>query len=369
MKIAVLWNTLTGYMGAALRAVAAQPGTSLFVADQSSAKQAPFDDRLFDWIPERYRYPRLPRAAELIPRLEAFSPDVLVITSWDKAGYRRVCRHFEGRAVRVCAMDNPWEGTGRQWLGALSSPLFVQRLFDAAFVTGERQAEFARRLGFAQDRIWRGVYTPDYDYFHQAAAMRAAAPPRSFLFAGRLVADKGISTLAEAYRRYSAGAGASPWPLHVVGGGPLAAELENIPGVVMHGFLQPDEILPRFAEAGCFLLPSLSEHWGVVIQEAAVAGLPIISSWQVGASVHYVADGYNGCLVDAGNAAQLAGAMCRISRLSDERLQEMSLASRTLGEQIRPEHWARNVLERGGDLKREILARKAARRNLRPGGR
>ena len=69
----------------------------------------------------------------------------------------------------------------------------------------------------------------------------------------------------------------------------------------------------------------------MVIHEAAVARLPVITTDGVGANAHLVQDGFNGWTVEAGNQAELTQAMVRMSTMSEERLGAMSEGSRALG--------------------------------------
>src|SRR5712664_2050851 len=165
MRIAVLWINLTGYLNACLRELNRMPGVELFVAHQSARNEAPFAGDQFRWIKNQYQYPGQPNTAELLNAVTKFDPELLIVCSWHVPAYRAVCHAMRNRSPRVCGMDNQWRGQPKQWLGVLTSKIFVQRLFDAAFVTGERQAVFARKLGFPRERIWRGLYACDFSKF------------------------------------------------------------------------------------------------------------------------------------------------------------------------------------------------------------
>jgi glycosyltransferase involved in cell wall biosynthesis len=348
MKIAVLWATLTGYIGAGLKALADRPGTELFVADNvGPTKQAPFADNLFSWIAteKRFKHNGNPDPDALLRQLKTFDPDMLLVASWSTPAYNRACNYYRGKALRVCGMDNQWYGTPKQWLGVLTAPMFVQRLFDCVLVAGERQRVFAYKLGYDGDRVWYGLYCPDYAGFSAVRLPNDAERARRFLFAARLVYDKGLDLLVDAYQKYRRTV-SDPWPLDVVGVGPLSYLLENQPGIAVHGFIQPDRLPSFLAKAGCFLLPSVHEHWGVAIQEATVAGLPVICSEECGASVHYVVDGYNGCVVRTGSAESLLQAMVKIATASPSDLLRMSVASITLSEQLTPKRWAEYIVQK-----------------------
>ena len=123
-------------------------------------------------------------------------------------------------------------------------------------------AEYARRLGFSPQSVFRGLYTIDQTRFGSVAAGSAdrLANP-SFLFCGRLVPEKAPDVLADAYRIYRKSV-AQPWPLQVVGHGPFDGGLAGMPGVRMSDFVQPEVLAGVYADAGALILPSRFDCWG-----------------------------------------------------------------------------------------------------------
>ncbi len=358
MRVAVLWTKLSGYLDSCLRALAAVEGTELFVSYQASSPDAPYADEQFAWIPHAYRYPELPDAAELLPRLRDFRPDVMLVASWHVPAYREICRALRGHTLRVCCTDNPWVGSARQWLGVITSPFFVQRLFDAAFVPGDHQAKLVRRLGFSPERTWRGLFSCDHAAFAATLAQRHQQPvPRSFLYVGRLDAnknsDKAIDVLRESYLAYRSQSPA-PWPLLIAGDGPLRHLLVGVAGVEMIGFVQPPQLPSTMLGAGCLLLPSRVEHWGVVLHEAASAGLPIICTSACGGAIHLVRNGYNGYVMNPGSTIELTEAMMRLSSQNETGLRKMGDASFLLSLQFTPQRWAQTVLNNASTLRRQL---------------
>ena len=109
--------------------------------------------------------------------------------------------------------------------------------------------------------------------------------------------------------------------------------------------MQPAELAQLMRESSCLILPSHLEWYGVVVHEAAVAGLPLICSDGVGAVPHLLQDGYNGWTVEAGNRDELTGAMVRMSLLDERRLGAMSDGSRALGSRLSPAVWALHLHE------------------------
>jgi glycosyltransferase involved in cell wall biosynthesis len=347
MKVAFLWTGLSGYMNACLKELSGREEVKLLVSHELPAAEAPFDESQFAWIPNRVFW-RSPRdLLQLEPKLEEFSPDIIVIPSWHVHAYRRISRLFEGRCWRVMVMDNPWRGSLKQRLGVLGSPFYVKPIADVVWLPGERQAAFARRLGFSQNAILRGAFTCDSPAFgsvHNTRIALGLPVPRRFVFVGRMVPDKGIDKLVEAYRLYRK-QNPSGWPLICCGSGPMRSYLENQEGIRVEGFVQPDNMPQALESAGCLVLPSSFEPWALVVHEAAASGRLIIASENVGAVTHLVQPGYNGFIFDNNDVAGLAKSMCRISSMSDEQLDEMSRASYSLSHQFSPRQWVDTLLQ------------------------
>jgi glycosyltransferase involved in cell wall biosynthesis len=357
-RIAICWQGMSGYAHACFSALS-RLGVEVRVFHSAGADDAPYDPQAITQGLSATAWRGQLDPGVLEAAIEELEPHALLVSSWHIGPYRRLARRWRGRTLRILCMDNQWWATPKQRLGVLTSPIFVRPAFDAAFLPGERSADFARRLGFGDDRIIRGIYTCDHPRFAAVAEARGAEPPaRVFLYLGRLVTDKGIDTLAEAYRAYRA-ATPDPWPLLVGGTGPEASRLAGLAGVDSLGFVQPDDLPGLLARAGCLVLPSRFEPWGVVVHEAAAAGLPVVASSVSGAASRLVVDGYNGVIVPPGRPEALARALARISGSSDAERLAMTEASRSLARQLTPDRWARHLVARVAEL-RAVLGLPAA---------
>ena len=155
--------------------------------------------------------------------------------------------------------------------------------------------------------------------------------------------------LAEAYRRYRA-ASADPWPLMVVGIGPMDEELKAIDGVELLGFVPPEELPAVMTATGCFVLPSRFEPWGVVLQEAAAAGQAVICTSTCGGASRLVLDGYNGRVVAPDKVDELASAMTWVASADPEHRMAMSVRSTELAGQYTPTRWAEHLADRCHEL-------------------
>ncbi len=139
------------------------------------------------------------------------------------------------------------------------------------------------------------------------------------LYAGRLVPEKGVGVLLDAWRRVD-----SPGTLVFVGDGPLAARCAVAPGTRMLGPLPRAELPVAYRAAKLALLPSIPtprfrEPWGLVCNEAMHQARPMVASSAVGAVAGgLVRDGETGLVVAPGDAAALGAAITRL--LEDELL-------------------------------------------------
>jgi len=344
-RVAYLQKAPSGHANACLAALAATEQAELFVTMPSTLEDSPHEIEAIDWIDRTYLLASLRRDDRLIGALMEFRPDVTLIVGWEQPAYRRCARALRGLSVRVVGMDNQWLRTPKQLLGIASSRIYLRPYFDAAFLPGPRQRDFALRLGFTEDQIFEGFYAADVETFGRVPPLdsHGADARRAFLFAGRLVESKGIRTLVDAYDAYR-GAVADPWPLVVVGRGPLDGLLRGQPGIELRGFVGPAELVGELARAAFLVLPSTFEPWGVVVHEAAAAGLGCICTTRVGAADAFVRDGENGRIVAGGSLSALADALLWSHELSKSKLTEVSALSRTLATRFTPERWAETVL-------------------------
>ena len=109
----------------------------------------------------------------------------------------------------------------------------------------------------------------------------------------------------------------------------LRPALERRGDVTLLGQVEGDQLLEAYAAADVFALLSRREPWGVVVNEAAASGLPLVLSDRVGAAHDLLRDGENGFLVPAGDPAPAARALRQLAsddvlrRAMGERSQEL----------------------------------------------
>jgi glycosyltransferase involved in cell wall biosynthesis len=130
---------------------------------------------------------------------------------------------------------------------------------------------------------------------------------------GRLVPRKGFDHLIRAMSYLPGNV-----RTRIIGDGPeepslraLARDLGVQDRVHLVGFLPNERVLEELGRADCFVLSSLHEGLGIVVQEAMYLGLPIVST-NNGGQVDLLEHGRNALLVDPGRPEELASAIDRI---------------------------------------------------------
>jgi glycosyltransferase involved in cell wall biosynthesis len=284
---------------------------------------------------------RLPLPAGLLPHdypvdpaiwrlLGERSPDVVVATGWSTFASQAAVLWARAHRVPYLVASESHERPPRAGWRRAVKRLVVPRVLGPAsgvLVTGSLAREHAVAYGADLDRVAVVANTVDVGAFgarvdelrarrgELRARLRARADETLVLSVARLAPEKGLDTLAEAVARV---AGAR---LAVAGEGPLRPELERR-GVALLGHLDGDALLEAYAAADVFALVSRREPWGVVVNEAAAAGLPLVLSDRVGAAHDLLRPGENGELVPPDDAEAAAAALERLAR--DPALRERS---------------------------------------------
>jgi glycosyltransferase involved in cell wall biosynthesis len=337
-KILFLWSPLADYTLACLRKLAGKEDVELNMIYQPGEKDAPYNQPDLSFLKKALVYQKENEKALMDFAME-LNPDLIMMASWNYPFYMSVARKSKSKGIKVIStFDNQWRSTPKQWLGVLSSPFFLKPAINNFFVPGDRQVHFAKKLGY--DNPLQGYYCA---YTERFAAIKSTAGSNKFIFVGRLVPEKGVDYLVEAYKEYRQ-ATKDPWDLVIVGKGRLRPLLENVEGIILKEFVQPNDLPFVLSEATCLILPSVFEPWALVIHEAAIGGLSIICTHACGASTQFVRDGQNGYIIHA-DKDSLVNAMKKMSSKSQKALADMSATSRLLGSLWTTDKWADYVYE------------------------
>jgi glycosyltransferase involved in cell wall biosynthesis len=277
----------------------------------------------------RHDYPVTPGILRV---LRESRPDVVAVTGWSTFPSQAAIAWCRARQIPyVLLVESHDVGPRSGWRRALKDAVVPPIVRSAAGVlavgTLARESMIAR--GAAPGRVRVFANTIDVErWIARADTTRRA--PRTGVFVlsvGRAVPEKGFDVLEQACEQ----AGVA---LEIVSGG-----------------LTEDELAPRYVNADVFALLSRYEPWGVVVNEAAATGLPLVLSDRVGAARDLLRDGENGFLVPAEDVDAAAKALRELAadpekrRRFGERSRELA---RAWGYEPSVENFVAAVLEARG---------------------
>jgi glycosyltransferase involved in cell wall biosynthesis len=354
LKILYLYTEVMGYQSPVFQRLVSAYGASIEVVHWDKNKLTPYKNLNMAGV---NFHPRSSFSAE---RLNQFvlqlDPDLVYISGWQDKSYLKAARLLKAMGCPVVVgFDDQWHGGLRQLIGSLLMKLvWKKKYFSHAWVAGPLQYEYAKKMGFSSNEIIYNLLSCDVAAFSRLPGESGSVNATSnFLFVGRFHPNKGLNTLLEAFEIYKNHLNGH-WGLICAGNGPLRGTLEEAKGVQVEEF-QDIAGLRRLAEScGAFILPSQREPWGVVVQEFALAGMPLILSDRVGSHPVFLISGYNGYLFTHDSALELAERMLAISGMTPAELRSFSRRSHEMGLLINPEKSAASLMsilgasERGG---------------------
>ena len=170
-----------------------------------------------------------------------------------------------------------------------------------------RRARYLSKF-FPEEKIF---VTPQYQNLSPLLSIpRETQPWKSdnhrsvrYFYAGRIEEYSGVDLLVRAFIRL-----AMKYPdveLEILGDGSQKACLERLvseavkPRVIFHGTVPREKVPGVFAGGDVFVHPNHGQGWGMVVNEALAAGMPVIASKAVGAAEELVVEGFNGFLLDS----------------------------------------------------------------------
>lgn len=232
------------------------------------------------------------------------------------------------------------------------------RQFDGAVVGGPNHRDYLIKLGMPSNRITMGYNAVDNQAFASwadQARQTSESPNRPyFICAARFAPEKNLDRLINAYAIYRQKVGAhAAWDLVLCGDGPLASQIEQVldsnqlkPFVHRPGFLSdPQAMAKHYALASAFVLPSLSEPWGLVVNEAAACGLPLLVTRRAGAARTLVHQEITGRTFDPFNEIEIAESLTWITNLDERQRAKIGRAAAETVADWGPDRFAQGVFD------------------------
>jgi glycosyltransferase involved in cell wall biosynthesis len=296
--------------------------------------------------------------------LSRLQPEVVIVPGYASApALAMALWGFCHRVPRILMSESTAADRPRhRWKESLKRRL-VMTLYSAASFGGRSQLRYLEQLGFQQKKTAPFYNVVDNQFFSSGvertrrskSSADFSLPEGYFLYVGRLAPEKNLETLLRAFASYHLAGGQDH--LVIAGDGPLksdlfalASELKIVSEVHFVGHKHSDDLIPIYAFAKSLILPSLSEPWGLVVNEAMASGLPVVISTKCGCAEDLVTEGENGYLFDPLKEEQITDCMLRMSRLNEQEKRVMRVASKEKIDSYSPASWANALMQLANTL-------------------
>ena len=296
--------------------------------------------KIFFYRRSEYNYQKIRDLAN------SLKPSITVVSGWMDFEYLKVAYFLRKNNYKVlCALDTQWNGTIKQKVATfIMSKFLLKRLFSNAWIPGYYQFEYAKYLGFKNNEIINNLYCADEKKFNSSNKKKDFSSLKTLLFVGRLEKIKGLNLLLKAWISIK---DKKNWKLKIIGNGSLSELIPKDDLSIEHiKFLHPKELSIVMNSSHAFILPSIFEPFGVVVHEASLCGLPIISTNRVGSTNYFLINNFNGFLINVEKdpLRNMIFALSKLLNLDENDLQKFSARSKELSKRITPETSANNLI-------------------------
>jgi glycosyltransferase involved in cell wall biosynthesis len=258
--------------------------------------------------------------------------DAFIVNGWYLKCYWQAIRACRKMDIPVLVRGDSQLLTPRsklkQWL---KKGIYRRMLkqFDGFLTVGVRHTEYLRHYGVPSEKIFSAPHFVDNDWYHKNAALsldnvpalrnewHAGAADLVVLFVGKFIPEKQIADLVAATARCTSSISCR---LVLVGSGALEGAIRKQAAAlgidcVFAGFKNQSELPQYYAAADVHVLPSLSETWGLVVNEAMACGTPAIVSGACGCAPDLIEAGTTGFTFPANDVAALAECLGHMAQL------------------------------------------------------
>jgi glycosyltransferase involved in cell wall biosynthesis len=298
----------------------------------------------------------LARGMKAVGAIRRFRPQIVIVSGYYDAAYwfaAIYCR-LTGRKL-VVAVDSTRLDHKR--LAAKEAPKRVfLKLCHAAFGYGTRSREYCCQLGMLDSQVFTRCQAIDSTVLTQAFNVARASrdnSKRAFVYVGRLSPEKNLTVLLDAFAQFRSRAPddvRSRWSLEFVGGGPQKGELEahiadcGYEAIKISPGVDWRDVAKVYARSDVLILPSISEPWGLVVNEAMACGLPVLVSDRCGCAPDLVLEGQTGFTFPALDVNALAVRMAELAN-DDSGRDRMGRKAQDHIAQFTPSTAARQMIE------------------------
>lgn len=212
---------------------------------------------------------------------------------------------------------------------------------DAVVVNGQGGKRYVKAMGVAEERIFASPYSCAVEYYAGLDKIAGSPGRKRLLYAGQFVPRKGLLPFVHALADWCADHSSITVEFTLVGAGPQRDALTAIPhpdNLLLE--VRPSEdhaaLMQRYVRVDAFVLPTLADTWGLVVNEAMLSGVPVLGSVHSQAVEELVDDGVTGWTFDPTDPHSMRVAIDTALNTPLDRLEEMGRRARDNASLITP---------------------------------
>ena len=284
-------------------------------------------------------------------QLLRYQPDIVVSTELGLRTAQAVLYRRLRPATRLIVWATVSEHTEHaRGLARTALRRWILGRADAIVVNGESGARYIRRFGVAERKVWKIPQTHGIAALVSLPLRRGPNDSHRLLYVGQLIERKGLLPFVSVLSRWAVAHPDRDIEFWLTGKGVLRGALEALPvppnvDLRCLGSEQPERLGEVYGQGGIFAFPTIADEWGLVVNEAMAAGLPILGSLHSQAVEDLVRDGIEGWVFRPNRPDEVYQALDRALSTAPKALDAMRQAARDRIQPITPEFVAGRFLQ------------------------
>eukprot|EP01137_Pigoraptor_chileana_P031867 Opistho-2@20369 len=229
------------------------------------------------------------RVLGILRTIQSYRPDIVNLTGYYDLASLIVLWYCKLKGIKTVLSNESTSGDHtRNFLKELFKSLFIIKLFDGFFNFGQQSKEYMLALGAkasqmlvnrncVDNQLLEEIYRENYQQ-RVSKQFSLNLPKHNFIFVGRLIEFKNLFKLLDAFKMAQKN---EDWGLIILGDGELKSTLKQyaqdleVKNVFFFEGVNWQQVPQYLSLSDVLVLPSFSEPWGLVVNEAMACGLPV----------------------------------------------------------------------------------------------
>jgi glycosyltransferase involved in cell wall biosynthesis len=299
------------------------------------------------------------RVLGILNQIKSFKPDIVNLTGYYDIASWIVLFYCKLKGIKTILSNESTEGDhSRNNIKELCKSLII-RQFDGFFNFGTLSKNYLLTLGAKAEKMLVNRNCVDNELLKKNYSESILSRPdrqsalnlskNNFIFVGRLIEFKNLFFLLECFSEAQKQS-EKDWGLIILGDGEQKVSLQNfvkeqnIKNVSFQNGVSWQEVPEYLALSDVFVLPSYSEPWGLVVNEAMACGMPVLVSEKCGCAIDLVQNGKNGFTFSTYDKNQLTSLLLKFMNNELDSL-KMGESSEQIIKDYSPQNVAKEMYE------------------------